>query len=98
MTGLSWERFNVPSVNPSHINSRNECNFILKNDNIKIHPNCKRIIKDLMSVKIDERQSIDVWKKKNPDLGHLFDAFRYYIHVNHNHKLKKYRPNQSAVA
>lgn len=97
LTGISWENFHVPNVNPSYINSRLECNFILKNDNLLIHPSCKRLIKDLMAVKIDERQSIEVWKKKNPDMGHLFDCWRYHIHSEHSHKLQFYRPNQAVA-
>jgi len=95
--GMSFSHFRVPTINPSYINSRLECNFILKNDNMYIHPSCKRLIKDIMSVKIDDRQSIEVWKKKNPLLGHIFDCWRYHLHAEHSQKLKWYKPNKAVA-
>ena len=94
---LSWDYIHIPSINPSYIESRLTTNFILKNDNVRIHPGCKRLIKDLMSVKIDERQSIDVWKKKNPDMGHLFDCFRYHLNYEHRRKLSYYQPSEAVA-
>ncbi|MBO9699254.1 MAG: hypothetical protein J7604_03540 [Sporocytophaga sp.] len=79
--GRDFEDFNVPSHNPSYINSRLQCNWVLKNISVKIHPSCKRLLHDIQSCKIDEKQSIETWKKKNPEDGHVFDCYRYHINA-----------------
>lgn len=87
---LSWEDFNCAGAHPSHLNSRLLSNVILKSENVLIHPFCKALIEDLEKAEVDERGSLDPWKKKNPLLGHLCDCLRYHFHYEHYDKLSKY--------
>lgn len=87
---LTWNQFRVPAANPSHLNSRLTTNIILKNENIKVHSSCKELIKDLQSVKVDAKGSLDPYKKKNPGRSHWLDPFRYHIQAQHYERLKKY--------
>jgi phage terminase large subunit len=78
---LSWEQFHVPKTNPSHVSSRILCNSLFRRGMVKIHPRCKKLIADLESAEIDDRGSLDPWKKDNPKLSHLLDAFRYHVNA-----------------
>jgi phage terminase large subunit len=87
---LSWRSFNVPGVNPSHLNSRLLTNLILKKFNVYIHPDCKGLIRDLEKVYVDKKGSLDECKRKQPDLTHHLDPLRYHFHAQHYDKIKTY--------
>lgn len=68
-------------ANPSHIQSREDCNYVLANlVDLKIDPSCTGLIRDLQSVEVDEDGEII---KKNRDIvtqqADLLDAFRYMV-------------------
>lgn len=73
---LIGKNFNIPSANPSHLNSRLQTNVMLKSYPIKIDANCKLLIKDLQMVVCDKQGKID---KSDTELTHFLDAFRYYL-------------------
>lgn len=70
----------VPSANPSHINSRILTNVAFKNMDVKIHPDCRGLIRDLQCVKIVDGGKID---KSDEGLTHWLDPFRYHLHYEH---------------
>jgi PBSX family phage terminase large subunit len=45
-------------------------------------PNCKELIADFKEAKVDRTVSLDPWKKKNPNMSHALDCFRYFIYGN----------------
>lgn len=81
----TWMEFNVPSVNPSHLNSRLLTNLILKKEGlVEIdETNCPLFIKDLERMYVDKKGSLDEFKRKHPDLGHVGDAGRYHFSAEH---------------
>lgn len=87
--GLSWDNFHVPSSNPSHLSSRQLVNLLFKHGNIKIHESCKQLIADFEQVEVDERGSLDPYKKEHPERSHLLDAFRYHVNYEHQDFPKK---------
>ena len=77
------------SRNMSHASSRLHMNLAFKKCNIRIARYCmdgskanEDLIADCKSAKVDEKQSLEDWKKKNPEMGHVFDCFRYLIDSN----------------
>ena len=67
--------FDVPAANPSIKDRVNAVNNKLEKGHVQIHPDCKKLAKDLEQV---------IWKghgldKDNLDLTHISDAFGYYI-------------------
>lgn len=87
--GLPWESFHVPGSNPSHLNSRLQTNIIFKFSNVNISNECPELDTDLLSVEIDDRGSIDTYKKKHPERSHWIDPLRYHINAHHSHKLRE---------
>ncbi len=85
---LAWDNFHVPNVNPSHLSSRLLCNLALKHMPVTVHESCVELISDMEQVKVDERGSLDVYKKNNPKRSHWLDSWRYNIHFEH-HDLPK---------
>jgi PBSX family phage terminase large subunit len=83
---LSWDNFNVPKANPSHKRTRQLTNIMFSFHNTLIHYSCNNLIADLESVEVDERESIDEYKKKHPEMSHWLDAFRYHLFAQHNNK------------
>jgi hypothetical protein len=55
------------------------CNIVLRIKDFRINPKCVKFIKDIETMQVDGRGSLDPWKKNNPDLGHLGDAWRYHV-------------------
>lgn len=86
---LSWDNFHVPSVNPSHLSSRQLSNLIFKHGNFKVHASCTQLIGDLEQVEVDERGSLDPYKKSHPDRSHILDALRYHINSEHSDMPKR---------
>ena len=87
---LSWEQFQVPTVNPLIADSRTFCNAILyRLPSLRINASCEHLIKDLMFVLVDSNRQGDIEIKKtgmnpflgvdNKTLGHLSDCFRYLL-------------------
>lgn len=75
---LSDDQIRVPSVNLALSDSRVLCNSVLKNANVQITSNCKRLIKDwLMAMVNDEGELI----KNTTFPAHSFDAGRYFLHA-----------------
>lgn len=85
--GVTSMNVKVPAANIKHVLSRNIVNMALANYNITIHPSCKHLIEDIMKVKATIEGTID---KKDKDLTHLLDCFRYIIHRLFHDKLKTY--------
>jgi len=77
--GLSMNSFHVQKANPTHVSSRILSNIVLRVKDFKVHPRCVKLINDMENMQVDNRGSLDPWKKENPDLGHLGDALRYHI-------------------
>lgn len=86
---LAWDNFHVPNINPSHLSSRLLCNLALKNMPVTVHESCVGLISDMEQVKVDERGSLDVYKKNNPKRSHWLDSWRYSIHYEHYDLPKK---------
>lgn len=77
---LANNAIKTPASNPSHLNSRLMTNAMLKKYNILIHNECKLLIKDIEMVVCDKNGNID---KKDINLTHLLDTFRYYLWTFH---------------
>jgi len=77
--GLSMNNFHVQKANPTHVASRILSNIVLRTKDFKIHPRCVQLINDVENMQVDNRGSLDPWKKENPLTGHLGDALRYHI-------------------
>jgi hypothetical protein len=76
---LEWVQFKVPKANPLIKNSRILVNSLLyRHPRFHIHPDCKFLIDDLELVQVKENGDID---KRNGQLTHLLDAFRYYLNT-----------------
>lgn len=86
--GLGTYNFHVPKSNPSHLNSRLLTNLILKFSEVNISEECVQLDADLMSCEVDERGSLDSYKKKNPERSHHLDPLRYHFHYEHYDKIK----------
>jgi hypothetical protein len=72
----------VPSHNPDLFGSRLLLNGILAHHpHFKIHPRCHHTLADLQYVQSTRDGKID--KASDPNLSHLLDAVRYYLHVFH---------------
>ncbi len=95
---LSWMQFNVPSVNPSHLNSRLLTNLILKKKYSEDdylyeidEEGCPNTIKDFERVYVDKKGSLDECKRKNPELTHHLDPARYHFNAEHYDLIKEIR-------
>lgn len=91
---VSSNNFRVPNTNPSHLNSRLLTNLLLKGGNVNLSSECIELDKDFTSVEVDERGSIDPYKKKNPERSHWLDTARYHFHYEHYGKIKQLRLNE----
>jgi PBSX family phage terminase large subunit len=76
---LTLNNFHVQKANPTHVGSRIVCNIVLRIKDFRINPKCVKFIKDIETMQVDGRGSLDPWKKNNPNLGHLGDAWRYHV-------------------
>lgn len=83
--GLDWSQFRVPNVNPSHQNSRTLTNLVFKFCQVNISSECKQLDTDLISVEIDEKGSLNEYKKKHADRTHWLDPLRYHFSAEHSH-------------
>lgn len=86
---VGWDNFHVPTINPSHLSSRQLCNLIFKHGNVRIHESCANLISDLEQVEVDERGSLDPYKKLHPERSGWLDSFRYLINFEHSDFPKK---------
>lgn len=87
--GLAWSQFIVPSVNPSHLNSRLLTNLIFKFMEVNISIECIELDKDCTSVEVDNKGSIDPYKTKHPERSHWLDPLRYHFNAHHADKIKE---------
>ena|SRR4028119_2162486 len=93
---LSWMQFNVPTVNPSHLNSRLLTNLILKTnygENNYLYEvdeeGCPNLIRDFERVYVDRSGSLDECKRKKPELTHFLDPVRYHFNAEHYERIKE---------
>lgn len=69
------------SGNPTHENSRADCNYFLYHYKFLINPNCKNSIYDLKYVECDEKGSIKKSNRKDlTQRADYLDTFRYFVH------------------
>jgi phage terminase large subunit len=88
LLNLSYERhFFVPAANPSHLNSRILTNLLFKHYTINISTECVELHNDLLAVEVDDRGSMDTYKKKNPERTHHLDPLRYHFNAHHRDKI-----------
>ncbi len=87
--GLSWNQMRVPKGNPRHRNSRLQCNALFDFGNVTIHPDCVELIADIESALVDDKESLDQWKKDNPTRSHWLDAMRYHVNAEHQDLIKR---------
>ena len=76
---LNDMQLRVPSVNPSHIQSRIITNLIFQHCNVQISDVNDLTIEDLKQAQVDRNGSLDPWKTKNPNLSHSLDETRYFF-------------------
>lgn len=86
---LSWNQLRVPKANPKHRNSRLQCNAMFDFAEVLIHPDCVELIADIESAIVDDKESLDPWKKENPERSHWLDALRYHINAEHQELIKR---------
>lgn len=86
--GISWSQFNVPKANPTHRRSRLQCNALFDFGYVLIHEQCENLIKDIESAIVDDKESLDQWKKDNPALSHWLDPIRYHANSEHQEFFK----------
>lgn len=85
---LSYQNgFRVPRSNPRHKASYLACNHILKHTKVKIHPQCKGLIRDCNLVQIIQQKGKIEIDKSDQLLTHFIDPFRYHIHAEHLHRI-----------
>jgi len=65
----------IPTVNPLVIDKIANLNRCFTLGLIKIHPRCKKLIRDLMQLVWDKNMKLD--QKTDPSLSHLVDALAY---------------------
>lgn len=74
---LAARQVRFPTHNPSVEGSAVVLNSLLERfPSFKVHPDCKELIADMMSVKWTDAGQID---KKDPKRTHLLDCLRYYV-------------------
>ena len=76
---VGWRR-HWQEVNPSVLDSIHSTNNLFYNDRLLIHPSCKELIKDLESLKFDDKGKLD---KSDIKRSHLADCLRYLCHDLH---------------
>jgi hypothetical protein len=81
--------FRVPTINPSHLNSRLLTNLIFKFREVNISNECTELDRDLLSVEVDVNGSIDPYKKKHPERSHWLDPLRYHYNSEHRGLIKE---------
>jgi len=84
---LSFSRFRVPKSNPRHKASYLVCNHIFKNFKVKIHPQCKGLIRDCRMVQIVQQKGKIEIDKSDLTLTHYIDPLRYHLHAEHLDKV-----------
>lgn len=83
-----WEQFNVPTQNPSHLNSYLLCNYIFKNYKVLIDASCVGLINDIKKVKVQRKNNKFEIIKADEKLTHHLDPLRYHINAEHHDKIK----------
>lgn len=81
---LTWDSFSVPKANPTHRRSRMQCNSLVDFGVLIIDPSCEDLINDIESAIVDVNDSLDPWKKENPERSHWIDAWRYHVNATYN--------------
>lgn len=79
--------FRVPRSNPRHKASYLVCNHIFKHYKIKIHPDCKGLIRDCRMVQIIQQKGKIEIDKSDQTLTHHIDPMRYFLHAEHLSKV-----------
>ena len=81
---LNDYQIQVAPANPSHIQSRVITNMVFQMCKVQISDENDLTIEDLKQAQVDRNGSLDPWKKKNPNLSHSLDEFRYFVFTNFN--------------
>lgn len=85
---LSYQNgFRVPKANPRHKASYLVCNHIFKHYKIKIHPQCKGLLRDCRMVQIVQQKGKIEIDKSDSTLTHYIDPLRYHLHAEHLSKV-----------
>ena len=88
---VSDRQFVIPSVNPSHIQSRVVTNIVYQRCLVQIaEEDNLDLINDNKEAQVDRKGSLDPWKTKNPNKGHAFDEWRYFLFTNFGEIQKEY--------
>jgi len=79
--GMTERQLKV-SNNPTHENSRSDCNYVLYHfPDYKINPNCKGLIRDMRNVQVDATGAIIKGNRKDVNQrADYIDTERYAIH------------------
>jgi len=89
--GLRSNQIKVSKFNPKHTASQIIVNTVLEqHKDFAIHPDCKYLIDDLVSIRMTNMGRID---KADAKMGHLLDSFRYAINQWSSKIIKSYRIN-----
>lgn len=78
MLNLPDEAILVPTVNPSHKNSRLLCNSVFAKLHVRIAENCENTVNDCIFSAVDDRGELI---KTQQEGRHFFDNVRYLIHA-----------------
>jgi len=81
LLNLSYSNFYLPA-NPTHINSRTDCNAALTRLNVSISNRCTGLIADCQTVAVDNQgQIIKSNRDKSEQRSDFLDCFRYTINT-----------------
>ena len=87
--GLGQGQMRQPSINPAHKDVRVLINSLLSNTDIIIDPSCKYLVQDLKYVEADDEGGLDKSKEQTAaKIGHLFQAWYYYLNTFHGRFIK----------
>lgn len=87
--GLGQGQMRQPAINPAHKDVRVLINSLLSNTDIVIDPSCKYLIQDLKYVEANDEGGLDKSKEQTAaKIGHLFQAWYYYLNTFHSKYIK----------
>lgn len=87
--GLGSGQMRQPNINPAHKDVRVLINSLLSNTDLIIDPSCKFLIQDCRYVEANDEGGLDKSKEKTEaKIGHLFQAWYYYLNTFHGKFLK----------
>jgi hypothetical protein len=81
--GVGDNQIVVPTINPSVKNTRILCNSMLQKGRVRVHPRCKKVVKDLKYVQVKDDGSILKDRATELRKSDYLDLFRYDCFLNH---------------